>query len=72
MYMPDDFDVPQDDLEDLIELEYEAEMEMMRELEQEAAEAAIRSHENDKQKEDRPPTQAVSRATRIEDVQMVS
>ena len=34
MFMPDDDDIPQDDLEDLIDLEYEAEMDLMRELEQ--------------------------------------
>jgi hypothetical protein len=34
MSMPDDDDIPQDDLEDLIDLEYEAEMDLMRELEQ--------------------------------------
>ena len=32
--MPDDDDIPQEDLEDLIDLEYEAEMDLMRELEQ--------------------------------------
>ena len=59
MYMPDDGDIPQDDLEDLIDLEYEAEMDLMRELEQEAAEAALRSHQAEvdvlRGKEDRPP-----------------
>ncbi len=34
MFMPDDDDIPRDDLEDLIDLEYEAEMDLMRELEQ--------------------------------------
>ena len=74
--MPDDFDVPQDDLEDLIVLEYEAEMEMLRELEEEAAEAAMTSHANEskaKQKEDIPPTQAPSRTqTQSDDASMVS
>ena len=43
MFAPDDY--PDDDLEDLIDLEYEAEMDLMRELEQEAAEAAFKNHQ---------------------------
>jgi|LakMenEpi03Aug12_release.lakeMendotaPanAssembly.Ray.scaffolds.fasta_scaffold5202383_1 hypothetical protein len=41
MFEPDD--IPNDNLDDLLDLEYEAEMDLMRELEEEAAEIALRS-----------------------------
>ncbi len=42
MFSPEDCP---DNLDDLIDLEYETEMDLMRELEQEAAEAAIRQYQ---------------------------
>ena len=41
MFEPDE--IPEDNLEDLLDLEYEAEMDLLKELEEEANEAAIRS-----------------------------
>ena len=41
MFEPDD--MPEDNLDDLLDLQYEAEMDLLKELEDEANEAAIRS-----------------------------